>query len=371
VLGLRAGKRAAHESARMEVSREIASILADLQSGVSALRESASAPRIYLLLPTPAEVTPAQQLYEEAGSAPPAESAALLARVESEFPDATTASGLPLLPLVKWAQLRAQAGSPELIASCLRAAVETHPSILTPGLLAHVEALLQHDPSGLALLESWRGRWQSDEEARAILRECKELTQQTSFPCWATVRGKNWWLERDFPERPIRLMSEHSLRQLAETAFARRAASFPRFADVRIRFQGHELRSGSDSREELQLIDRDGFQIFAGLIHPELLYAGQRQQLAWLSALLASAVGVAIAGFWVMQRALDRERQLNEMKSNFVASVSHELRAEARATETGLHKADRTEHMSRPERPERPQHPERIERPEKPEKHDR
>ena len=51
--------------------------------------------------------------------------------------------------------------------------------------------------------------------------------------------------------------------------------------------------------------------------------------------------------------------------------VSHELRAEARATETGLHKADRTEHMSRPERPERPQHPERIERPEKPEKHDR
>jgi len=51
--------------------------------------------------------------------------------------------------------------------------------------------------------------------------------------------------------------------------------------------------------------------------------------------------------------------------------VSHELRAEARATETGLHKADRTEHMSRPDHPERPQHPERIERPEKPEKHDR
>ena len=51
--------------------------------------------------------------------------------------------------------------------------------------------------------------------------------------------------------------------------------------------------------------------------------------------------------------------------------VNHELRTEARVTETGLHKADRTEHMSRPDHPERPQHPERIERPEKPEKHDR
>ena len=69
--------------------------------------------------------------------------------------------------------------------------------------------------------------------------------------------------------------------------------------------------------------------------------------------------------------------------------VSHELRAEARATETGsqksdkefrkgaddqggrMQKTDHTEHLSRPERPERPQHPERIERPEKPEKHDR
>lgn len=76
--------------------------------------------------------------------------------------------------------------------------------------------------------------------------------------------------------------------------------------------------------------------------------------------------------------------------------VSHELRAEARATETGsqkpdrefrkggddeqngrIQKPDRTEHMSRLEhldridRPEKPEKPERIERPEKAEKLDR
>lgn len=67
--------------------------------------------------------------------------------------------------------------------------------------------------------------------------------------------------------------------------------------------------------------------------------------------------------------------------------VSHDLRAEARAADTGsqkhdkefrkdaddqrghMQKADRTELMSRPDHPERPQHPERIERPEKPERH--
>ena len=66
--------------------------------------------------------------------------------------------------------------------------------------------------------------------------------------------------------------------------------------------------------------------------------------------------------------------------------VRHELRAEARAAETGskkpdkefhtrddarsgrMQKADRVEHLSRSERPERPQRPERAERPEKPEK---
>lgn len=45
------------------------------------------------------------------------------------------------------------------------------------------------------------------------------------------------------------------------------------------------------------------------------------------SSLLALAVLGTLAGLWIIHRALTRERKLNAMKSDFVAAVSHELRA--------------------------------------------
>ncbi|MEK7949426.1 sensor histidine kinase [Luteolibacter soli] len=51
-----------------------------------------------------------------------------------------------------------------------------------------------------------------------------------------------------------------------------------------------------------------------------------RQQV-WSICLLALASGVCLFGLFFFHRTLRRERQLSEMKSQFVASVSHELRA--------------------------------------------
>ena len=52
-----------------------------------------------------------------------------------------------------------------------------------------------------------------------------------------------------------------------------------------------------------------------------------RRQRVWATGFLGSAVAVSLAGLFFLHRTLRRERQLNEMKSQFVASVSHELRA--------------------------------------------
>ncbi|MDB6076930.1 MAG: sensor histidine kinase [Akkermansiaceae bacterium] len=51
------------------------------------------------------------------------------------------------------------------------------------------------------------------------------------------------------------------------------------------------------------------------------------QSRRWGSLTLGGAVAVTILGLYLMHRTLTRERKLSEMKSQFVASVSHELRS--------------------------------------------
>jgi two-component system phosphate regulon sensor histidine kinase PhoR len=60
---------------------------------------------------------------------------------------------------------------------------------------------------------------------------------------------------------------------------------------------------------------------------PILIDAAIRRQRKWAAGLLAVAAAVSLGGLLMIHRTLRRERQLNEMKSQFVASVSHELRA--------------------------------------------
>jgi signal transduction histidine kinase len=67
--------------------------------------------------------------------------------------------------------------------------------------------------------------------------------------------------------------------------------------------------------------------IRALLLDSDGLYEQQRRQTFWLAALLAIALVSVSLAFFAMQRALHSERQLGQQKSDFVSSVSHELRA--------------------------------------------
>lgn len=57
------------------------------------------------------------------------------------------------------------------------------------------------------------------------------------------------------------------------------------------------------------------------------LFKAQRARTFWFGALISTAAVVAFAGYVATWRAFQRQLQLSEMKSNFVSSVSHELRA--------------------------------------------
>ena len=63
------------------------------------------------------------------------------------------------------------------------------------------------------------------------------------------------------------------------------------------------------------------------LTNPDLLYAHQRQRAFWFGSLLAAAAAAALIGFTTARIAFHRQLRLNELKTNFVSSVSHELRA--------------------------------------------
>src|SRR5205814_904977 len=58
-----------------------------------------------------------------------------------------------------------------------------------------------------------------------------------------------------------------------------------------------------------------------------MLFARQRQRAQLFGGLLAMSAVCAGFGIIQTQRTVRKERRLNEMKSNFVSSVSHELRA--------------------------------------------
>ena len=73
-----------------------------------------------------------------------------------------------------------------------------------------------------------------------------------------------------------------------------------------------------------------GEPILKAAIHltdPGALYARQRQRTWWFVALVLVAAATAGVGLFSAHRAFQRQLRLNELKTNFVSSVSHELRA--------------------------------------------
>jgi signal transduction histidine kinase len=69
------------------------------------------------------------------------------------------------------------------------------------------------------------------------------------------------------------------------------------------------------------------FRLDFNLASRELMFSSERRRAFRFGALIAVAAAAAIAGFLAAYRAFRRQLHLSEMKSNFVSSVSHELRA--------------------------------------------
>jgi signal transduction histidine kinase len=63
------------------------------------------------------------------------------------------------------------------------------------------------------------------------------------------------------------------------------------------------------------------------LTSPDKLYQRQAARTFWFGSLVAVSAAAALIGLLTAWRAFRQQRELSELKSNFVSSVSHELRA--------------------------------------------
>jgi signal transduction histidine kinase len=73
--------------------------------------------------------------------------------------------------------------------------------------------------------------------------------------------------------------------------------------------------------------DTEYLRVVAHLASPELVFARQRDRATLFGLLIAAAALTAVGGFISARRAFLKQQRLADMKTNFVSSVSHELRA--------------------------------------------
>ena len=144
----------------------------------------------------------------------------------------------------------------------------------------------------------------------------------------------------DPQQRSYRFAYHEYLRKIAEVA----AGQLDRRGDfaVQIRVGGKQVDVGPGVKTNDRLVDpfeeplaslRRTFgagaelEVWTGYADPETFFLSQRRRQVWMAWVLGAAVVAAVISTWATRRALWRQHELNREKSNFVSSVSHELRA--------------------------------------------
>jgi signal transduction histidine kinase len=163
--------------------------------------------------------------------------------------------------------------------------------------------------------------WTQGEQARALLRKHPEIGPAGS---WLGDGEETWWLASD--GKSLRFIPHQALLQALGSA----GKHLPPWADLLLSIDGKKAagsRTDREVMESLPLRFGNGLRLEIVAARPDMIERDARRQGRWTLGLLGIAVLTSGASLGLMHRSIRRERRLNVMKSQFVASVSHELRA--------------------------------------------
>jgi signal transduction histidine kinase len=315
----------------------------------------------------------------------PAEAVAEALRSAEENRETLSESGLPLSNLAFGEALRYArvTGPSEELWEAIPGQVLRAPSPLTPALLDQLEKLAGTNTTLRAGVEAWRTLW----NARLKLHDIAERVRQTGKLRGITTA--NLWIEEDQARWLCVLNPEHSStlkagngglvettnevwtevrflpKSVAERALVRALENsevkLPGYLGIAGWLEGErltlptrwspprdtnspplflaeangglsnlgKLRKGPGGAE----IDWEGlpsrprFVLQIYVADPALLLSSYWRNTLLLAGLVAASAFAALIGVVTSWRAFRRQLRLNELKSNFVSSVSHELRS--------------------------------------------
>lgn len=290
-----------------------------------------------------------------------AEARAVLEKAMPDFDGVQTESGFPLqdiaaLTLFRIARAEGGVGLPVSLKPPSVSNAESSPALLDLPSYLGVRAVLWPSPLSRRLLglmdesegfppawrrkaEAWQTVWRNHEEARAFYRDWSRthasLPGPRSFEWTLGFGGRKYFASSDETEsgsnRWWTFRSEEALRSLVADALRVRAGE--PYLGFAVELGGRALNSVPGGGDPLAVAAGAGgeadspLRVTAVLANPAALYAYQRTRRLWFGSLIGLSAVSVLAGFLAARRSFVRQQRLGEMKSNFVSSVSHELRA--------------------------------------------
>ncbi|HEX9047856.1 MAG TPA: HAMP domain-containing sensor histidine kinase [Verrucomicrobiae bacterium] len=232
------------------------------------------------------------------------------------------------------------------------------PSIFSPKLISETERVARGtaQESSVSTLRAW---WNTDAAARTVYQDfCDQYPTNTwkPAPFWVNSRlGKYLLILGDrFPDPANEVGLRHAALVLSQAvverafseAMKRTDISLPPYARTDFEFGRRTFAFARGQFEEttnssLPLLGQAGgefknlprntqvcpFRVRILLASPDILYARQSQRTRLFGGLIVASALAAVMGLFAAWQSFRRQQELYEMKSNFVSSVSHELRA--------------------------------------------
>jgi signal transduction histidine kinase len=295
---------------------------------------------------------------------PPAEAAGIFAESKWIQSDQVTEAGLPVGQLIWYQRLRLLTNGAGLSAEDdknLNGSIVHQPSFFSPRVIAEAERVTEGTASAtnVAVLKAWWVGWQNTRLVFADFCQQHPTNTWKVGPFWVKSQIGDYLVViggRASPETNggIGSLANYQffifpgpvVKKALALAMTKSDISVPPYARADFEFGGTSITvsptlTGTTTSAILRVAHRvvgqmDGtldiygpypFHVQVFLDRPDILYARQWQRTWLFGGLIVASAIVALLGLIAARRAFNRQLQLNEQKSNFVSSVSHELRA--------------------------------------------
>ncbi len=247
-------------------------------------------------------------------------------KVLREAPGELSEAGLPLGPLAALRGLKMTedtAARASLLGELAELAVRRHPSVVSGALLQEALQLVSGEQ---VVIEQAVCEWTSDERLRAALRE-GGYDWRSPMAGWAG--GMLVFFHAGETGQGWRMVKKEAVEQLLADASQRALPKRPAFAGYTVSLQGVELgrSEGLAGGEPLAFAEEGDIRVAWLWQEGPAFRVELWRRLKWTGGVLLLALLGCVAAGWQTLRAFRRQERLMRQQSNFLSSVSHELRA--------------------------------------------